>query len=348
MRLSKRHNKIVKRAVDNWVSSKTLSTEEGDRLKNSIETIDFDWKRLAKYSFWISIICLVIAVGSVIADEALMALLEEIFNAPALVKCIFFFALSVIFYFLGVKRKNRIPEKVYSNESIFFFGVLSTATAIGFLGQAIDTGSGRFSLLILFAALIYLALGFWFPSKLVWFFGLLSLGGWFGAETGYVSGWGAYYLGMNYPLRFVLFGAVLIFCSYLLRNWPQKKQFFSITRIMGLLYFLIALWIMSIFGNYGSMNSWYDAKQIELFHWSLLFGVFTLLVLLHGIKFDDRVTRGFGLTFLFINLYTRFFEYFWDSLHKAIFFGLLGITFWILGRHAEKLWNIGSNKVVAE
>ena len=32
---------------------------------------------------------------------------------------------------------------------------------------------------------------------------------WMGAETGYISGYGMYFLGMNYPLRFVLFGAML-------------------------------------------------------------------------------------------------------------------------------------------
>ncbi len=52
--------------------------------------------------------------------------------------------------------------------------------------------------------------------ELVWIFALLSLGSWFGAETGYVSGWGAYYLGMNYPMRFVLFGIVLLAASTIL------------------------------------------------------------------------------------------------------------------------------------
>jgi hypothetical protein len=52
------------------------------------------------------------------------------------------------------------------------------------------------------------------------------------------------------------------------------------------------------------------------------------------------MTRGFGLTFLFINLYTRYFEYFWNTLHKAIFFALLAISFWFIGSRAEKIWNI--------
>jgi len=50
--------------------------------------------------------------------------------------------------------------------------------------------------------------------------------------------------------------------------------------------------------------------------------------------------RGFGLTFFFIELYTKFFEYFWDGLHKAIFFAILGVSFWLVGRKAEAMWTM--------
>jgi hypothetical protein len=54
------------------------------------------------------------------------------------------------------------------------------------------------------------------------------------------------------------------------------------------------------------------------------------------------MTRGFGITFIFINLYTRFFEYFWEGTHKAIFFAILAISFWYLGSRAEKIWHLDS------
>ena len=59
-----------------------------------------------------------------------------------------------------------------------------------------------------------------------------------------------------------------------------------------------------------------------------------------GLKTEDTVARGFGITFLLLNLYTRFFEYFWDNTHKALFFGILGISFWALGSYAERLWKL--------
>jgi len=334
----------VEAVIRQWIADKTVTQEEGEKLLGSYQIVGFDWRRLAKYCFWISLICIISAVGAILADEALMALLARIFRAPDIIKCLFFAGIAAALYYAGQRRRKKKPEKIFSNEAIFALGVFATAGAIAFFGKAIDTGSGHFSLLVLLAAIIYAILGLWFPSKLIWIFALLSLGGWFGAETGYKSGWGAYYLGMNYPLRFVIFGIALTAAASLFAAKPGLRDFVKPSRVMGLLYLFIALWILSIFGNHGEIESWYKAKQIELLHWSLLFGIAALLAILHGIKFDDPVTRGFGLTFLFINLYTRYCEFFWDAIHKAIFFAILAISFWFLGRKAEKIWNLGKMK----
>jgi hypothetical protein len=341
MKLTKKKAKILTLAIESWKEKKIISQEQGQKLLESYEVIGFDWKRLAKYSFWFSIICIIIAAGAIVADDVLRELLAQLFNAPEIVKSLFTALIAVLIYYYGIKRKNKTPEKVFSNEAIFLFGVLATAGSIAFLGKAIGSGSGHFSLLILFAAIIYGILGLWFPSKLVWIFSLLSIGSWIGTETGYMSGWGAYYLGMNYPLRFVMFGLVLTAFSSAFSRWQLRKDFLKSTKIIGLLNLFIALWIMSIFGNYGDMHEWERVKQIELFHWSLLFGVAAIVAIYHGIKKENGVSKGFGVTFLFINLYTRFFEHFWDHTHKAIFFAILAVSFWCLGSQAEKIWNLG-------
>lgn len=341
MQVSKKEGQVLDSAIKHWLDSDVISEPESQKLRESYEVTSFDWKRVAKYSFWLAISCIVISVSSVVADKWLMEIFESIFNAPDSIKCIGFAIFSGALYFLGVRRKNKYPDKVYSNEAIFFLGIVTTAAAIAFLGKALDTGSGHFSVLLLLAAILYGLLGLWFPSKLVWLFSLLSLGSWFGAETGYASGWGAYYLGMNYPLRFVLFGLVLIFCgSYAFNQWQSRIEFVKPTRAVGLLYLFAALWIMSIFGNYGDSETWARVKQIELVHWSILFGLASIGAIYHGVKYDDGMTRGFGLTFIFINLYTRFFEYFWDGTHKAVFFALLALSFWYLGSKAEKIWQL--------
>lgn len=325
--------------IGQWEAQKTIPPETAGILRQSVSIRPFDWKKLAKYSFWIAIICLLITIGSVITDRALLRLLQSLFDMPDGMRAVSLALLASAAFYAGFCRRRKKPERVFSNEAIFFLGVLLCAGAITFLGRAIDTGSGHFSLLLLLAAIVYGALGLTLSSKLIWVFSLLSLGSWFGAETGYVSGWGAYYLGMNYPTRFVLFGAVLTGLSFGFGHLAPLRQFKHSTYVMGLLYLFIALWILSIFGNYDH-ERWSRISQIALLRWGLLFALAAIAAIIYGLKQDDYTSRSFGITFLFINLYTKYFEFFWDTTHKALFFLIMALSFWIIGNYAEKIWNL--------
>lgn len=341
MSVTRKERRVISRAIEQWQAEGLLTPGQAESLGGSLEVQVLDWRRLARYALWVAIACTLLSISAVLADEWLVSLFERIFSASAWVKCLLFMIIAALCYWAGLGRKRRRPERTFTNEALFFFGVVATAFAVAFLGEAVNTGSDHFSLLLLLAAVLYGLLGLWFPSTLVWVFSLLSLGSWFGAETGYLSGWGAYYLGMNMPLRFVFFGlALLLAGSWLFTRWRERRSFLAPTRAIGLLYLFIALWIMSIFGNYGDIESWERAGHLELLHWSVLFGVAAIAAIYHGLRYDDGMTRGFGLTFLFINLYTRFFEYFWDETHKAVFFGILAVSFWYLGSHAEKIWRL--------
>ena len=361
--LPRKHHGIVMQTLQRLRQRDFIDDQMAKKLSESLAIASFDWQRAARYAFIISIFCLVIAVGAILADKVLMELLMRIFNAPAIVKCGFFALVSAGIFRYGLFLRKQHPHRLYGNEAVFFLGVLALAAGVFFLGVALDTGTGHYSVLFLIASILYALLGLWFPSALVWVFGLLSLGAWMGTETGYVSGHGMYFLGMNYPLRFVIFGSALTalgivgqhsfldpgtigdpgtisstFKDRLLSMSPQ-------TTVIGLLNLFVALWIMSIFGNYGDMTQWQKVKQYELLHWSLLFGAASVAAIWYGLKRDDGVLRGFGLTFLFINLYTRFFEYFWESIHKAVFFAVLAVSFWYLGSRAETIWHFGQRRL---
>ena len=240
--------------------------------------------------------------------------------------------------------RRRAPQKRLTNEGLFFLGVLAIAGSLASLAAWLyayggeDIGFLNISSLFLLAAVIYGALRTIarFPADS---FRPVRVLGAVGAETGYRSGWGAYYLGMNYPMRFVLLGLLLCGLSVLFKRndlWSRLAAFERSTLSVGLLYLFISLWILSIFGDYGDMTSWYQARHMELFHWSLLFGAAACAAIWLGVKDDDAMPRGYGLS-LGLNLYTRFFEWFWDSLNKGLFFIIVGLSLWGLGAHAERL-----------
>ncbi|WP_434667326.1 DUF2157 domain-containing protein [Klebsiella sp. B345] len=343
MNVTRKQHRVIARALDEWQSAGALSEAERQRLAGTLEVTPFDWQRLSRYAFWTALACLLIALGSLFADSDLLAWLAVLFRDSALARIVLPAAIALGCYLWGFRRQRRELHWHYSTEAILFVGVVFTAVAIWQLGERLDNGSGHIAPLFLVGCAIYGAIGIAARSGLVWLFFLLALGNWFGAETGYVSGWGAYWLGMSYPLRFVLFSGVMLALCWLLRHWLQQRRLLTVSKAMGLTWLFIALWILSIFG-YHDPDHWYSISQAQRLPWALLFGIAAGICIYISLKTEDGMLRGFGLTFLGINLYTRFFEYFWESMHKVVFFLILAVSLAILGRYAEKIWHAGERR----
>jgi hypothetical protein len=64
----------------------------------------------------------------------------------------------------------------------------------------------------------------------------------------------------------------------------------------------------------------------------VFFAIVAGAALLWGIRADDAILRDLGLISLLLNGYTRYFEYFWDAMNKGIFFLVLAVSFFIIGR----------------
>ncbi|WP_113663789.1 DUF2157 domain-containing protein [Pedobacter nanyangensis] len=339
-KIDRDHSEFLDEMLDYWQSEKLLTDAEAQQLKNSYEPKAFDWRRLAQYSFWIAMGCGVVALSALLVDKSLLDYLKNLYNTPNIIISIVSALLAAACYVFGIRRKKYRPQQVFSNEAIIFSGVMLTANAVAYLGKALNSSSNHFSLLILFSVIIYLSLAYFFKSRLIWAFALLALGAWFGTETGYLSKGNWYFLGLNYPLRFVVFGLALTLVSIFMHKRQKLSYFFDITYFGGLLYLFTSLLLLSVFGNYGSLEEWYSIKQLSLFYWAIISAVVCVVAIVIGLKKNDAMLREFGIIFLFINLYTRYFEYFWDNWHKAIFFSVLGISFVLIGRKAEKIWSL--------
>lgn len=67
MRLTKKKANIVKSAIEAWIEENVVSQDQGQMPLDSYEVVGFEWKRFEKYSFWISVICIIISFGAIIA-----------------------------------------------------------------------------------------------------------------------------------------------------------------------------------------------------------------------------------------------------------------------------------------
>ena len=348
LNLDKQESEFLNRTLGYWEEERLIEPELAQKLRKSYEVKGFDWMRLAKYSFWVALFCGVIAVGSLIVNDAVINWLKNLYYTPDIIISIGSGIIAVILFFFGRRWQRKSPEKVFSNEAIIFTGVLFTACCIAYLGKALDNGSGHFSLLFLLSVFVYGVLAWRMDSRLIWLFSLVSLGSWFGTETGYQTHWAYYFLGMNYPLRFVLFGTVLVVSCVVLKKQRWFRRFWELTYVVGLLYLFMSLWLLSIFGNYGSLDNWWRIKQISLFYWGLISGSVAGGFLFFGLNSRDEIAREFGITFLLIFIYTKYFEYFWDHTNKTLFFAILGASFWLIGRKAERIWNFRNRAELVE
>lgn len=347
LHISKKKWRIISAAVECWLDAGIISTEEAQRLRNSYAGArPISWKIVARYSFIMASFCVFLSVVILLTDEWIIALFEELFNAPALVKSIGFAIISGGLFWKGTRVRIRSPDKIYSIRTTFLWSVGATAFSIKYLGVALIEELDYFdpdllvSALLMLAAIIYGVLGLWLRANIIWLFSLLSLGSWFGFETSRVSSVEGYWLGMNYPLRFVLFWAVITLCgSYLFSRWKNKSEFLRPTMAVGLLFFFLALYATSLCGNY-PVDECYELTPIQVFHWWVILAGASVAAIFHGVKYNDDITKGLGLAFIFINLYTRFFECFWGPMHKAVFFAILGVSFWYIGSKAEKIWRL--------
>jgi hypothetical protein len=340
LNLDKQESDFLNRIIADWEKQGLVDNEQAEKLRGSYDVKGFDWMRLAKYSFWIALICGATSFTFLIVNDTIVNWLKKLYYTPDIIISIVSAIMAAFLFLWGRRRERLFPEKVYSNEAVIFTGVLFTACCIAYLGKTFDNGSGHYSILFLVSVFVYGFLAWRMDSRLIWLFALVSLGSWFGTETGYQTQWSHYFLGMNYPLRFVAFGVLLVAACHFLRNSKWFGDFWELTYVVGLLYLFLSLWLLSIFGNYGTIDSWWKVKQISLFYW----GIISLAVaggfMLYGLKSKDSIAREFGITFVLIFIYTKYFEYFWDSTNHTLFFAILAVSFWLIGRKAEKIWNV--------
>lgn len=342
LNLDKQESEFLNRVIAHWEKENLLSGEQAQTLRDSAEVKGFDWMRLAKYSFWVALVCGAIAVGSLIISDRLINWIKGLYYTPDIVISVGAGIIAAGAFYLGRYRQKRYPERVFSNEATTFTGILFTACCIAYLGKAFDNGSGHYSLLFLLSVFVYGFLGWKLNSRLIWLFALVSLGSWFGTETGYQTKWSYYFLGMNYPLRFVVFGLVLLAGCYLLKGKKWLAPFWELTYVVGLLYLFISLWLISIFGNYGQLEDWLQVKQISLYYWGLIAMALAAGFTFYGLKTKDAIAREFGITFVLIFIYTKYFEYLWNHIPYTLFFAILAASFWLIGRRAERIWNLNT------
>ncbi|MDU6056012.1 MAG: DUF2157 domain-containing protein, partial [Acinetobacter junii] len=120
MKLNKKQGLFLKQTIEHWQLQGTITPDVANELNQSFSIRPFDWERLAKYSFWISMICTVIAIAAITLDDYLMKLIERFFIDSKIIPCLVFAAVAIAFYGFAYRRRKTKPLHQFSNEAIIF------------------------------------------------------------------------------------------------------------------------------------------------------------------------------------------------------------------------------------
>ncbi|OGR45525.1 MAG: hypothetical protein A2X35_04020 [Elusimicrobia bacterium GWA2_61_42] len=139
---------------------------------------------------------------------------------------------------------------------------------------------------------------------------LLTLFHWIGSWDG-MLGRSTYAFGVQDPRLMwpVALAAVGIGVYHEQHLYPETGRFYKVWQAVGLIYFNLSLLILSSFSG----KDGYPAD------WVILFTLGCIAQIIAADRLQNGLIRGFGVTFLCINIFTRYHELFWKSMQAGIF-----------------------------
>lgn len=338
MKLSGKQYTMVERLLESWTDQGLLSHEQAHKLKEHVELKVVNWKRVAQNMLGLAILFMVIAFLHLVADKWVLQVLEQFFELSDRFFMSFLLVLTLLFPILASRVKQKRGALKISVEAFLLLGILSLGGACYYAASVFSVSAFWEVAAVLLVALYSLLLGQLFLTPLVWLTGLTGLALWVALETGRLSGWESHFLGTTYHLRLLILAFLGLMGMRVLRKFPVKTIFRVATFQFLWFLFWSALWLCALFGNYPTWEDWEAASAVHLLPWGVLMAVAALLVWHQGVKQQRKQWVWMGSIALFTDAYTQYFLFLWDPLPASLFFFLLALSFFIIGRKAEVIW----------
>ncbi|MCW3464679.1 hypothetical protein [Chitinophaga nivalis] len=336
LEVDKREAALLRSAIHTWQQEKLITEEQATAMHQRVTVRSTDWQTISFYIFIAAISCALMAFGSLVLDEKWIEVIRKKLSLTDGIIAIIFAGISTLLCYQGWRRSRHQALYSLNRELFWLLPVLSIGVSVVYLGKSVAYLNGNYGAFWLLAGGIYAALGIRLHSRLLWVSMLLCLIPAYVKLTYYLTQNGPWFLGMNLPCRMALLALLLIAAAAIMRRTRVYTPVKEITWSGGWLLFMIAGWLISIFGNCGTWQEWQDLRQVHLLLWVVIFTAQCAATLLLGLRLKDNLLRDLGVIFLLLDLYTRYFEYLWDHTNKGLFFGILALSFWWTGKWLEK------------
>jgi len=311
----------VAQEVLNWRHEGLISPEVAQLLATRYET---GASLMSTALRWLGFFAVLLLGMSILGLIGLALGEAALYIAPFLLA-----ALSAAAWYFGVQMASN-PEQRYplSGAALLTVGLIGGfgALSLFLLAFAGDVYEEAYPYLMLAIAAAALATAYRYGLRWPLALGILvffhALGNWHA-----YAGHGAYVLGIRDERITAIAASVVLGLGIWHESQLEHSDegrwigFGHLYIVFGLLYVNVCAWFLSLFP--GGLS------------WVLVFTALALAQLVIGARLHDTRFVGFGVAFLSIDIYTRFYENFWDSLSKGMFFLVAGLVGMVAGSLME-------------
>ncbi len=189
-------------------------------------------------------------------------------------------------------------------------------------------------------------------SNALMIFALLAFGQWYGIMIAYKRG--SYYIGISSPIHFLVLGLFLFILAQTdIFNYYPMRSFTTTIMVIGIIYANMALWMFSTVGYHikhqQRSERYFDglSSQLQLMGWSMIWLASSISLGIYGVWTSRASAQRLAVVFSLLNLYTKFFEYFWYPETEVFFFIVLASSLCLLG-YRMKLYFFTSKPTVSK
>lgn len=212
-----------------------------------------------------------------------------------------------------------------SSKVVLMFGVVASAVGVGvglnaahFSGNQVVVATGP----LILAPMGILA--YRYRNNFLLVIGLITLFHWIGSWTG-MLGRSTYAIDIQDPRSMSLAALAVVLAGV----WHERElreqtgRFYQVYEAVGLVYLDLSLLILSI-----APEDFHAGHQT---FWIVVLAAAAIGQIAAGARLHNPLLTGFGVTAFAINLYTRYYEQFWNRLHSGAFFLLGGASLFAAG-----------------
>ncbi|WP_300712418.1 DUF2157 domain-containing protein [uncultured Brachyspira sp.] len=319
-------NKFILKELKKWNKANIITNEQLEILSKKYKDDYIDWH---------------IIIRSIMISGIIMVSIAFISFISFYIFSIYFIA----FLFTALFLSGFIIDEILKIKYIYLPKTSSAITALSsiFLSADIFTISyiithnkDNFILLSLISIILFFIIAYIKKNYAVLSMAIIGLITWYGFEGFDIS---SIDLRLNNYIRFIITSIFIFLIGITDINRKLEEKYFKFSIIyytIGLLYMNIILAIMSVLGNSNKIII-LKPHSNELMIYSILFLLSNIITLIIGCKLKISLIVKYSIFFIILNIYIRYFEYFYLKMNTWIFFLILGLSTILIGVIIERI-----------